>query len=543
MPIYEEKMKEKVKGNIDKIIGMALFILACFFLVRSFFLSMSTDIWYDELFSMRFANSSVAELVSRTARDVHPPLYYLILKGFLVFFGKGTGVPLEIIAKMVSIVPLILLFIYSMTVIRKRFGLLTAGLFSFMVVSMPALPEYTTEIRMYTWALFFVTAALLHGFNLMRDMLEGKAKWDIGNGFALWFYGTAAAYTHYYAALSVGIIYGIIFIWMLVTYLKNMKDPDHKGKIGAKAFAMLIICGNLTVVSYIPWISALLSQVKQVSGSYWIQPVGLRSFGSVIKYLFSGYFSNSKVTVVLAVIMFLFVAALFVLSFMKFIKEKEIESCEQFFAFLVLPVLVVFGIVVSILMRPVFANRYMIPALGCFYLAIAIGIGEYFKNSAKKVLKISYCLFTVIVVIVGCVDFKAFIGNEEYRQVNMDKTLEFFASLDPDTVIISNFDHVQGLLDYYLNSGAYSEDQYGIYLYYAEPETLVKEMGTGLYTIEDSIDIENYLLSGKKVLFLGSFNSREVLLEEWYNDYGITSENLGSYLMERYWFDVFELSL
>ena len=121
MPIYEEKMKEKVKGNIDKIIGMALFILACFFLVRSFFLSMSTDIWYDELFTMRIANSSVTELVSRTARDVHPPLYYLILKGFLVFFGKGTGVPLEIIAKMVSIVPLILLFIYSMTVIRKRF--------------------------------------------------------------------------------------------------------------------------------------------------------------------------------------------------------------------------------------------------------------------------------------------------------------------------------------------------------------------------------------------------------------------------------------
>ena len=68
-------------------------------------------------------------------------------------------------------------------------------------------------------------------------------------------------------------------------------------------------------------------------------------------------------------------------------------------------------------------------------------------------------------------------------------------------------------------------------------------MLSGLYTIEDSIDVENYCLSGKKVLFLGSFNSREVILDEWNKDYGITYENLGSYLMERYWFDVFELSL
>ena len=68
-------------------------------------------------------------------------------------------------------------------------------------------------------------------------------------------------------------------------------------------------------------------------------------------------------------------------------------------------------------------------------------------------------------------------------------------------------------------------------------------MLTGLYTLEDSVDVENYLLSGKKVWFLGSFNSREVILDEWNQDYGIKSDNLGSYLMERYWFDVFELKL
>ena len=148
----------------------------------------------------------------------------------------------------------------------------------------------------------------------------------------------------------------------------------------------------------------------------------------------------------------------------------------------------------------------------------------------------------ILIAIVGCVDFKGFIGNEEYRQVNMEKTLDLFSEIDSDTLIISNFDHVQALLAYYLNEDT-TDDEHKIYLYYGQPEALVDEMLTGLYTIEDSVDVENYLLSGKRVLFLGSFNSREAILDEWNKEYGITYENLGSYLMERYWFDVFELSL
>ena len=83
---------------------------------------------------------------------------------------------------------------------------------------------------------------------------------------------------------------------------------------------------------------------------------------------------------------------------------------------------------------------------------------------------------------------------------------------------------------------------YKVYLYEAEPEALIKETVPGLETIDDPIDIANYLDAGKEVLFLGSFNSREDILREWNEQYQITSVNEGSYLMERYWFDVFKLS-
>ncbi len=532
-------MSDKKVNNTQNIIGIIFFLLAAFCLVRSFILSWSTDIWYDELFSMEFASSLVKNLISLTARDVHPPLYYIILRFFLLIFD-GVAAP-EIIAKIVSVIPFVVLFAYAITTVRKHFGMLTAGIFSFAVVSMPGLPEYTTEIRMYSFAILFVTAALLHGFNLMRNFGDKDKGWDILNGLALWLYSAAAAYTHYYAAASVGIILGLIFVFMVYRYICKMKGKTKDNVVvNFKALATVIICINLTILSYIPWLSKLISQVSTVKANYWIQPVGIRTFGSCIKYMFSGYFNNSTVTVVIAVLMF---AVAFFMGVYSLITIRE-NGAEQVLSFIVLPILVCFGIVVSILMRPVFVSRYMVPAFGTFWLAVSIFIGREITFVKNKILvQAMACAMTLFIAIVGCVDFKSFIGNEEYRKVMMDDTLEFFDELDPDTVIVSNFNHVQALLSYYLNGGDHSDSEYSIYLYYAEPEELISETVPGLYSIEDSIDISNLLMGDKKVLFLGSFNSREVLLEEWNEDYGITYENKGSYLMERYWFDVFELSL
>lgn len=599
----------------DKFIGIALFGLTIYFLVRSFILSWSVDIWYDELFSMEFSSMGVKELVAYTARDVHPPLYYIIVRCFTLLF-KGVGltnaaggglVPVETVAKLVSILPFILLIIYAATTIRKHFGILAAGLFSFAVVTMPGLPEYTTEIRMYSWAVFFVTEALLHGFNLVRSMSRGAAKvadgtskgdgataedesakgfvWDDAiNTAAMFVYSVAATYTHYYAAVAVGAVYGLILIWMLKLFFGAMKKKEGKA-LNFRPLAAVVITMNLVVAAYIPWASSLLSQVGAVKGNYWIQPVGLRTLGTCAKYMLSAYFVNPKAAAGSAVLLALLIFVIFAVMVAKLFAARkggvggaqageaggdakiggtegngQIRSYDNvwsydFVAFLILPALVAFGIVASILIRPVFVSRYMVPAFGTFWLFVSIGVGNIFreisfKSVREKAVSVAAILLGITMLVVGVVDFRAFIGNEKYRIVNMTKTLELFDSIDEDTIIISNFEHVQALLSYYLNekgdAGAYDKGSmvpYSIYLYKAEAEPLIDETVPGLCSLEDSVDIYNYLKAGKKVLFLGSFNSREVLLEEWNKDYGITSENKGSYLMERYWFDVFELEL
>ncbi|MCR5671196.1 MAG: hypothetical protein K6G10_09335 [Butyrivibrio sp.] len=542
-------MLAKLRSRLDILAGAAFAALSVYYVIRSFLLTFSTDIWYDELFSMEFVKRPVSELISLTARDVHPPLYYLILKAF-EDFGKAAGfvgdgaelLPVESAAKMVSLLPFVIMIIYAMTTVRKHFGMLTAGLFSLAIVVMPQLPEYTTEIRMYSWAMLFVTATLLHSFGLYRHFIKGAPGWDIPDGAAIFVYTAAAAYTHYYAAFCVGIILGLLFIRMLCAYVSRMKGNGDK--VSFKAVATLIICMNLSAVSYIPWASVVLSQVKAVKSNYWIQPVGIRSLGSCVKYIYMGYFFNDVLIYGLSVAMFLITAALVIRAFLRVLREKDMDAGFSVYAFLILLLEVAVGLAVSALIRPVFVNRYMLPAFGCLWLSVCIMLGKEIallrKRGFKKQLVPGILTFAMILMmlVTGIQDYKVFRGNEEYRKVQLANMYEYFDTIDPDTIVISNFDQAQALLSYYLNRG---EKEMDVYLYGASPEALMSEMLPTLKTIEDPVDIHNYLVSGKDVLFLGSFNSREDILLDWNEMYGITSKNEGSYLMERYWFDAFRL--
>ena len=167
--------------------GILLFILAAAMAAFSFSLCGAEDIWYDELFTMSFVRQPVGKLLELAAQDVHPPLYYLIVKAVLECVRLVLPAMNEVAAaKMVSVLPYLGLLAYSAVLVRKRDGWLCAGLFAFCLLSMPQLSNYTTEIRMYGWALFFLTAAFLH----MREILLAgkKLHWA-----AFWFYGICAA--------------------------------------------------------------------------------------------------------------------------------------------------------------------------------------------------------------------------------------------------------------------------------------------------------------------------------------------------------------
>ncbi|MDE7359187.1 MAG: hypothetical protein K2N39_07140, partial [Lachnospiraceae bacterium] len=243
----------------------------------------------------------------------------------------------------------------------------------------------------------------------------------------------------------------------------------------------------------------------------------------------------------------------------------------------VLAGLVAFGVAASFLIRPVFVYRYMIPATGCFWLGLVLclneilckplsgcpdkddvvngilckqksaqpreeksNIGRYMIGRNRIIYHAGIAL-TVLLVVVGLRDYRAFMGEEEYKIRLMAETEDALATIGPQDIVLYNFDQVQAVTGYYLPKTT------ARFLWRAEGEKLIQEITSPCGMVEDVEEIRKMLEkmqaegTGNRLWFIGSFNSREEIVDEW-RLAGLEVEEMGSFLLERYWFNLYKIS-
>ncbi len=304
---------------------------------------------------------------------------------------------------------------------------------------------------------------------------------------------------------------------------------------------------------YTPWLVALYRQVTAVNANYWILPLSWRTFGGCVKFLMKPAFTNDTLNVVLAVVMTGIYAAVMIRQVYFLIKSchngRENGAASSRIVFMlagpgVLAGVVLFGFAASMLLRPVFVYRYMIPAMGCFWLSFAVGLHEIWqagipedgtegRSGFFKMLPAAALLF---VVVVGLRDYRAFMGEEEYKIRLMKETETALSSIAPGDVVIYNFDQVQAVTAYYL------PEETDSYLWCGTPETLIQDIIRPFGTVEETDALRKWCEDGRTVWFFGSFNSRDDIVEEWAAK-GLQVEETGSCLLERYWFNLYKISV
>ena len=611
-------------------------VLFLFLGILSFFVCLlqafGQDIWFDEVFSVNFIQHSYKEIAVLTGKDVHPPLYYWYLKLFhdigKVLVPAASSI---VLCKLASMLPFVGIFVYTLTAIRKNFGLHVAGLFWFLVMTMPQISNYTVEIRMYSLALFFITAAFVHSCELVRafpvqevseaegtaepgaagteetaepgaaagieetaepeaaagteetaepeaagsEVTSGAAfasesvtgengliKWWKRNKHWLlfWVYGILTAYTQYYACVAVIAIYIAMFIFYAVMAHKGKTEKTfckkahiHKeqskeqeailtkapvkgwkaehtteqetGRIAGKCIGKVLLCAGLSVLAYLPWLPFFFSQVRTVSSSYWIQPLTWKSIFGCMKYIFLPVSYTVKKNYVLACVMILFFGAAFLYSFL--MKRKDAKG--RFFLLTGLWIAVfttLIGFVCSILNRPIFVYRYLIPCLGAMWLVAAVVLWDFIEKNWGILLFVPFLLS-------GYSNMQGFYGEENKKIVEMKATQSFLADFPKDAVVLCNFNHVQAV------TACYLKDSNEIWLYGSNPEDLIAELLPQCRGLEDTTELLQ-LVKERDVYFFGSFNSREELLKEWETE-GIAYTEEGTYLLERYYFNVYHL--
>ena len=543
-------MKIKIKNGI----GIVLYLLAGIRLGIALFFSSVTAVWFDEIYSLVFAFRPVRELISLTAKDVHPPLYYIILRAFLLLFDKiFPFMKSEQVGKIVTIIPFFLILIYAITIVRKQYGFFVSALFFFCVCSMPQ--DNLNDIRMYSWALLFITGLGLHFCDVITAFFNNKNS-NLKNYIFILLYSVAALYTHYFAAIAVFWIYvGALLIMVSVYIISGKKEPENNW-IRIAHMIKLIAIGVLAIVCYVPWISVLLSQLGDVKESYWIEPIGPKAPYNTVMHIIRAHYSNIIIGTILSLI---FVTCMAILLYKEILKVKKghLESVYIIYLFSILPLVALTGYIVSILMRPIFIDRYLLPSIGLFWLSISIIIGNYFNENLDFEPKINYklcilCYLLIFMLLNASVDLINTYNYESGIKNREPEFVEMLSQIDENDVLITNLDHIQGVVSYLLNTDRRVKRQgenndpiadYKVYLYDSDEKLLLSEVLPGFCNIKCEDEISDFINEGRKVLFLQYtfLEDAPTSMNELYN-MDLNFDFIGSYLYENYYVHVYLVS-
>lgn len=452
----------------------------------------SDSIWLDEAFSLSLVEQSFTDIIKNTAIDVHPPLYYLLLKIILSLFHFLGIHHTILIAKFTSLIPMGLLLVVSYTKIAKLFGKKTAFLFNLLLLGMPQLMFYSIEIRMYSFAFLFVTLFYL-------SFLDWKIENSTKSLFKMTIFSILCFYTHYFAGVTVACFY----LFLLVEY--GIKKDLQRLK-------SLVFSIFLTILLYLPWLIILIRQILCVRENYWIEAITFDTIKSFIQYPYTINSSKILTTII----------GCFIL--LSLFPGKGIKNGSAIYGFLAPLGTILVGVTVSLLLRPIFISRYMVCSLACLWLAVSIKLAYFFKKDF-----FFFILVLIVLVTTLCTNYKI-IANERYYKEEELKLIDTLHHIDIEhSCIIFDSHQLQRIIAYY-------EPTLETYSYVQPITQLTKQVyvQTNMQLLEN-LNLEE--LSSKTVYL---FCLQENLLKE-VDNLNYEYEKDGDYQIEMYRFSIYKL--
>lgn len=439
-----------VKKKKDKILILNIIII----ILGTIFISLGafhTNIWFDESYSVAISNHSFSEIWNIGGNDVHPVFYYMMLKIVSLIFGNNI-----LVFRLFSIVPIVILSILGITHIMKEYGERTGIIFSFLTLFLPIIAAYSSEIRMYTWVMLFVTITAIYANRIYKNELSIK-NWVI---FAL--FSLLSAYTHYYGLMFAGIINVILFIYLL----KNRKGKNKDLKI-------FIIQAVVECLLYVPWLYYFIKQLTSVGGGYWIKLEFPDILYNVLGIQYMGSLSN--------IFGFCFAICLYIyLGFVIYRCKKERISVKNARNSLLLYVLIVFIAFLISLKSPILYPRYLMTITGLLIFFIA----DIMAKEKSKYITIEICIIIFVTSLISNIN----IINNNYDNTNM-KQIEYLEEniKDDDIIVYSNIGNGSVFAVYFKDNKQYfyNGDHWNV-------EEAYKAYGPQMETVEDLDFLKDY---------------------------------------------------
>ena len=370
-------------------------------------LALNRSLWLDESLSMRWSALPFFEMMERLIRDVHPPLFYIILKGFLILDPNNL-----IMAKVFIVIGYAFTIIPVSYFLKKHLGKAPMFFFTLCLTSLPMMLIKIVEVRMYTWTMCFIVLTAIYAYKIMKN--ASTKDWILFVVFAL-----ATAYTHYFGLITMFFFYPMILLYFVVE--KKWNNVKH-----------WFIFSGITVVGYLPWLPIALEQVSGVNSNYWIEQYSIMSY---LKGLFRiEAFPHS--TKIYCAIVFFAVAYLFICMLIK----KRIEYFWAFACTVPFIGTFAFGYLYGEFVKPILMDRYLLLPLCLMILGISLVARDLNKYIVGVV-----CLFFAVMLLLNY----PIVFDKEYNTYT-EKTLQFFEdNIEPDSYVVFNRGELNTVIQFY----------------------------------------------------------------------------------------------
>ena len=214
----------------------------------------TSDLWLDEALTVNIAKLPLSELQHALRQDGAPPLYYVLLHGWIQVFGSG-DVAVRALSGVLGLVLIGLSYVAGL-----RFGAddrerrWSAWAAVLVVASSPYAIRFSTEARMYMLAMVLV----LFGYLGVQRMIEEGP--SIGRFVSVALTTAALLYTQYWALFLLAVV-GVVMV------LRAWRAPELERR-QPRMVLLAMVAGGLL---FLPWISDFLYQLAH-TGTPWDTP-------------------------------------------------------------------------------------------------------------------------------------------------------------------------------------------------------------------------------------------------------------------------------
>lgn len=385
-------------------------------------LARGQSIWFDEGYSIIIAQKPIDQLLALTAVDAHPPFYYLLLKGWAGVFGWG-----EFALRSLSAGAAAATVGVTLLLIRRLFTARVALVTLPFLIIAPFFLRYGYEVRMYA---LVGLIGVLATWVLVRAATSGRTRWWVG-------YAVLVALGMYTLYMSV-VIWLAHLAWLTVGTLRH-KQPVFRQK--------WLIAYIGAVVLFVPYLPTFINQTLHSALPGIGGPLTIEKLSGILGLMLS-YTPSWQIGGLLSLGLLTVVGLGIYLAV--FIRKQSAAGQRQNLQLMFFCVSVPLGfyILISLLPRPFFIDRYMAHVAVFIYalLGIIVALGW---RSGKRITATLFGGLVIGLLLVGVLRLQD-MGNFNFERMQLPMMAELRQSIicnratsivadDPYTYIDSHY--------------------------------------------------------------------------------------------------------